>query len=102
MKPPVSIRINLILERVADPVLYDHMRQFKARARAEQLRAVAHDGVLLRRGLLNSGLVQVAGQHEAAHEPLGMEEQTERRTHNDLGDATRVAFSDWEEEDETR
>lgn len=42
------IRINVVVERAADPLLYDWLSQFSARARAEQLASVAHDGALMR------------------------------------------------------
>lgn len=48
MKAPACLRINVMLERVADPALYDHLAQFPQRRRAEQLRGLAHDGVLSR------------------------------------------------------
>jgi hypothetical protein len=48
MKAPACLRINFILERMADPALYDHLALFKVRRRAEGLRSLAHDGVLTR------------------------------------------------------
>jgi len=41
------IRINFKLERNADPLLYDELKQFKKGSkRTTQLRSLAHDGVI--------------------------------------------------------
>lgn len=42
------IRISVAVEREADPVLYDWLSRFGGKARAEQLRSLAHDGALMR------------------------------------------------------
>jgi hypothetical protein len=57
MKAPARLRINFVLERVDDPLLYDHLAQFRQRRRAEQLRSasVAHDGVVSRNSWLAAG-----------------------------------------------
>ena len=55
MKAPACLRINFILERMDDPALYDHLAQFRQRRRAEQLRSVAHDGVVSRNSWLAAG-----------------------------------------------
>jgi hypothetical protein len=45
------IRINFKLERNADPLLYDELKQFKKGSkRTTQLRSLAHDGVIAKWG----------------------------------------------------
>lgn len=48
MKARAGLRINFILERGADPVLYDCLSRFRKNLRAQQLRNLAHDGALMR------------------------------------------------------
>lgn len=75
MRPQVeeaeTIRINFRLERKADPLLYDELKQFKKGSkRAEQLRAFAHDGVLARWGWVSGGSApRRPGSAKAGPEP---------------------------------
>ena len=50
------IRINFKLERNADPLLYDELKQFKKGSkRTTQLRSLAHDGVIAKWGWTPGG-----------------------------------------------
>jgi hypothetical protein len=50
------IRINFKLERNADPLLYDELKQFKKGSkRTAQLRSLAHDGVIAKWGWTPGG-----------------------------------------------
>lgn len=51
------IRISFRLERKADPMLFDELSQFKKGSkRTEQLRSLAHDGVLAKRTSMFAGI----------------------------------------------
>ena len=80
MKAPARLRINFILERMDDPALYDHLAQFRQRRRAEQLRSVAHDGVVSRNSWLAAG--KGVPDHRAAVQPPGAPVDAARRTQN--------------------
>ena len=80
MKAPARLRINFILERMDDPALYDHLAQFRQRRRAEQLRSVAHDGVVSRNSWLAAG--KGVPDHRAAVQSPGAPVDAARRTQN--------------------
>ena len=78
MKAPARLRINFILERMDDPALYDHLAQFRQRRRAEQLRSVAHDGVVSRNSWLAAG--KGVPDHRAAVQSPGARDYVARKT----------------------
>jgi hypothetical protein len=78
MKAPARLRINFILERMDDPALYDHLAQFRQRRRAEQLRSVAHDGVVSRSSWLAAG--KGVADHQAAVQSPGAPAEAARKT----------------------
>ena len=64
-KPTEILRINFLLERRADPLLFDELYQFrKGSKRTEQLRILAHDGVLARRTSIFASYIRLTDGQE--------------------------------------
>lgn len=96
MKARGGLRINFILERGADPVLYDCLSRFRKNVRAQQLRTLAHDGALMHIRWLGEEPTPVASPPSppirTEHAPPAEDEQRA------AGDAARSMFEQWIED----
>jgi|GEM_PF-6541929 len=92
-KPDDTLRINFLLERRADPLLFDELCQFKKGSkRAEQLRSLAHDGALARRtSVFASGTLQL-NNTQASQVPQGRAVVQETKNRDVLSEAAHDMF----------
>jgi hypothetical protein len=94
MSAPPDLRVNFFLKFDADPLLHAHLAQFGT-DRVEQLRALAHDGLVMRRLLLSgSPLLATASSHTSTREDVVATLPGPRTSTNDLLVAAGAMFAE--------